>query len=77
MDPAVNLPILPPIEERARVSFFPVGINPVVNPVNPDQILVHQVCGCAIFSVRKTYENMPEDVATATCYPRNEIFSNP
>jgi len=77
MDPAVNLPILPPIEERARVPFFPVGINPVVNPVNPRQILLYQVSGCAISPVRKPNENMPEDVATATCYPQNEIFRNP
>jgi hypothetical protein len=77
MDPAVNLPILPPIEERARVPFFPVGINPVVNPVNPGKILMHQVCTCAISPVRKTDEDMHEDVATATCDPWNEIFRNP
>jgi hypothetical protein len=77
MDPAVNLPILPPIKERARVPFFPIGINPVVNPVNPGQILTGQICGSAIPAVRKTYEDMHEDVATATFYPWNQIFRNP
>ena len=76
MDPAVHLSILPSVEERTRGAFFPVGINPVVNPVDTGQVLLHQICGSTISPVRKAYEDMHKDITPAIGNPRNKIFRN-
>jgi len=51
MDPAVDLPVLPPLEERARGTLFPVRINPVIDPADPGKVIRDKARGSAISPV--------------------------
>ena len=77
MDPAVDLPILPPLKERARVPRFPIGINPVIDPVYRGQVIRHKAFGSAISPVRKADKDMGEDVPPATCNPWYKVIDDP
>lgn len=77
MDPAVHFSIGPPVEEWARGTFFSVGVNPVVDPVNTGQVCLHKVSGGAICPVRKADEHMGEDVLPVACNPWYEIVDDP
>jgi hypothetical protein len=77
MDPAVDLPILPPLEERAREALFPARINPVIDPVNAVQIIRHKACGCTIVPVRKADKDMREDILAVSCNPWHKVLDDP
>jgi hypothetical protein len=77
VDPAVDLPILPPLKERARVPLFPIGINPVIDPVYRGQVIRHKAFGSAISPVRKADKDMGEDVPPATCNPWYKVIDDP
>jgi hypothetical protein len=77
MDPAVNLPVPPALEERARETFFPAGIHPVVNTVNAGQVFLPKAGGSANAPVRKTDKDMIKDVVPATGNPGFKIIGDP
>jgi hypothetical protein len=77
MDPAVDLPVLPPFEERARVTLFPIGINPVVDPVNAGQFFWHKACCSAIIPARKADKDMPENVLSPMGNPGYKVPGDP
>jgi hypothetical protein len=77
MDPAVDLAIRPPLEERARRALFPIGINPVIDPVNTGQVIRCKACGSAISPVRKADKDMHEDVPPATRNPWHKVIDDP
>jgi hypothetical protein len=77
MDPAVDLPILPPLVERARGAFFTVRVNPVIDTVEPEQVFHPKAFGRLISAVGKTDEDMGEDVPAATCNPWHKVFNDP
>jgi hypothetical protein len=77
MDPAVNLPVMPALKERAREAFFPAGIHPVINTVNAGEVFLHKARGSAIAPVRKTDKDMPKDVDPATGNPGNKVIGDP
>ena len=77
VDPAGDLPILPPLKERARVPLFPIGINPVIDPVYRGQVIRHKAFGSAISPVRKADKDMGEDIPTATCNPWYKVIDDP
>jgi hypothetical protein len=51
MDPAVDQSILPPLEERARETFFFVRINPVIDMADPGKVIQDKTCGSVISPV--------------------------
>jgi hypothetical protein len=77
MNPAINPAVLSPLEERARMPLFPIGLNPVVDPVNEGQVTMGKARGCAAVSVRKADKDMGEDVLPASGNPRNQVFGDP
>jgi hypothetical protein len=77
MDPAGDLPILPPLEERARGALFPVRINPVIDSIYTGQVIRHKASGSAISPVRKADKDMREDVLPATCNPWHKVIDDP
>jgi hypothetical protein len=77
MDPAVDLPILPPFKERARTPRFPIGMNPVIDPVYLGQVSRHKAFGSAIYPVRKTDKNMGKDVPPFISNPWYKVIDDP
>jgi hypothetical protein len=77
MDPAVDLTIRPPLEERARRALFPVRIDPVIDPVNTGQVIRCKACSSAISPVRKADKDMLEDVPPAACNPWHKVIDDP
>jgi hypothetical protein len=77
MDPAVDQVIFPPLKERAREAFFPVGIDPVIDPVYPGQVILEKVTGSAISPVRKADEDMGEDILPVIGNPWYKILDDP
>jgi hypothetical protein len=77
MNPAINLTILSPLEERARMPLFPIGFNPVVDPVNAGKVIMGKARGCAAVSIGKADKDMREDVLPASGDPWNQVFGDP
>jgi hypothetical protein len=77
MDPAIDFPVLPPLEERARGTLFPVGINPVIDPVNAGKVFQGNTLSSAVSPVRKVDKDVVEDVITASCNPWHEVIGDP
>jgi hypothetical protein len=77
MDPAEDLPVLPPLEERARGALFPARINPVIDPVNTGQVIRYKACGSTIVPVRKADKDMCEDVLAASGNPWHKVLNDP
>jgi hypothetical protein len=77
MDPAIDFPVLPALEERARGAFFPIGINPVIDPVNAGQVFLCNARSSAVSPVRKVDKDMREDVITTSCNPWHEVIGDP
>jgi hypothetical protein len=77
MDPAIDFPVLPPLEERARGAFSSVGINPVIDPVNAGEVLLNNARSSRVSPVRKVDKDMGEDVITAFCNPWYEVIGDP
>jgi hypothetical protein len=76
MDPAVDFFVEPPLEERAGGAFFPIGINPVVDPVKMGQVSLYKACGGAIAPVRKADKHVREDVPSVACNPWYEVIDD-
>jgi hypothetical protein len=77
MDPAVDLPILPPFKERARTPWFPIGINPVIDPVYMGQVSRHKAFGSAISPARNADKNMGKDVPPFISNPWYKVIDDP
>jgi len=77
MDPAIDFPVMPPLEERARGTLFPARINPVIDPVNAGQVFLYNARSSAVSPVRKVDKDMREDVITASCNPWHEVIDDP
>jgi hypothetical protein len=77
MDPAIDLPILPPLEERARGALFTARVNPVIDPVNIVKVIRSKTCGSAESPVRESDADMRKDVLPVSGNPRYKIIDNP
>ncbi len=77
MDPARDLPILPPLVERTRRALSAAGINPVVDPVNIGQIFLHEVRGSAVSPVRESDKDMHQNVTPPAANPWHKVFDDP
>jgi hypothetical protein len=77
VDPAIDLPVLPPLEERARGARFTARVNPVIDPVNTVKVIRCKTCGSAKSPVREPDTDMREDILPVSGNPRYKVLNDP
>jgi hypothetical protein len=77
VDPAVDLPVIGPVIERAVSKRSAIGIDPVIDAGHPGDIGKGKIPAGLSPASRKPDPDMPEDILAIIPDPRDEILRDP